>query len=49
MHGVTGFVTAVIITPLLHKIWFPKIMVDKDGAFKNKKKVEEELERIRNC
>jgi len=48
LHGTLGLIIAFIITPVAHKFFYPRIMLNEDGTVKDRKSIEEELERLRN-
>ena len=47
LHGTLGLIIAIIVTPFANKFFYPRVMLNEDGSFKDKKKIEEELERLR--
>jgi len=46
-HGFLGRVAGIIVTPIAHWYFFPRIMLDEDGTIKDKGMLEEELEKMR--
>ena len=46
-HGFLGLVVGIIITPLAHYYWYPRVMLNEDGTMKDRRSIEEELERLR--
>jgi hypothetical protein len=47
LHGTFGLVIAILVTPAAHKFFYARIMLNEDGTFRDRKSIEEELERLK--
>jgi len=46
LHGLLGVVVGGIFTPLAHYYWHPKVMLNTDGTVKDRRSIQEEIERL---